>query len=187
MGRPPKTPPKNPKKKHLSLVRAPSPAEIQKAEKQVEALKLRKSGKSYTEIALELHITQNQAGCLVRDALHEMVQEKVDDMRKIEASRYDELLARAIKSIEEYEVDVKLFHETVGKQGKCAEPKVIIATQQHILEISREYRKLWGIDKPLKIEATGTGVLGVGISDLLRIRDAGKANGVQDDPPQLEP
>ena len=71
----------------------PKARSVEHVEKQAEALRLRKAGKTFEQIAQALGYTnRGTAYQLVMQALKATIQEPADDLRKLEAERLDALL-----------------------------------------------------------------------------------------------
>lgn len=69
-----------------------SPRRIVNAERQAQALQLRRAGAAYDEIARQLGYTKMGAWKAVASALKKTLQEPADDVRKLELERLDRLL-----------------------------------------------------------------------------------------------
>ena len=111
-----------------------SPQAIANKDKAVQALALRKTGATYEQIA-------NALGYGNRSAAHRAVQrllkahevEGVDELRKLEDSRLDEMLFAIYK---------------IAKSGD-------LGAIDRILRIAERRAKLWGLDAPAKTEISG--------------------------------
>jgi predicted transcriptional regulator len=162
-------------KKTRGIAKAPTHREVVVAVKQRQALELRKSGMSYHDIAFQMGITKAWAGEMVRQAIHESVQEVADDIRAIEIARFDEMQKRAQDELSMYTADIKAFHESGFKAGRCMDPKMFVEIQDHMLRISRERRKLLGLDAAIEVKGSGTAILG--LADLLKVQEVMGSNG----------
>jgi transcriptional regulator with XRE-family HTH domain len=167
--------PKKPPKPKLRLVKMPSVQALKIAERDREVLKLRNDGMEYRDIAEKLGITQAKAGEIVRDAIREIPEEDKKVMRALSEARFNRMLLDLQKTKDDYLKDVDLFHATYTKEGKCADPKQLVAIQAQMLEIERDRARLFGLNAPVKVEGAGA-IIGVGINDILRMNEAVKAN-----------
>lgn len=69
-----------------------SPRRVKSRERMTRALNLRASGATYQAIADDLDITAPSAHALVQKALHEIPAEAVDELRRVELGRLDQML-----------------------------------------------------------------------------------------------
>ena len=105
------------------------------------ALELRKTGKTYRQIAARLQCSLGAAHGYVTSALAELrseVLESARDLREIEIAKLDDLEARLRRRL---------------KPGGSDADGAKLATA--ILKISESRRKLLGLDAPQKIEHSG--------------------------------
>ena len=111
-----------------------SPRIIAEKEKAAQAVRLRKAGVTYDQIAAQLHYAnRSSARRAVARLLQANTAEVVDDLRTLEDGRLDDML-RAIYG--------------AAVQGD-------LATIDRILRISERRAKLWGLDAPTQTHVTG--------------------------------
>ncbi len=106
-----------------------------------QALELRKTGKTYRQIAVRLQCSLSVAHGYVTSALAELrseVLESARDLREIEIAKLDDLELRLRRRL-----------KPGGSDADCAK----LATA--ILKISESRRKLLGLDAPQRIEHSG--------------------------------
>ena len=113
-----------------------SPRRIASAEKQRQALELRKAGASYDQIAEKLG-WRGRSGAFnaVMRALRKTIQEPADDVRKLEVERLDALLLALWPQARQ------------GNQGAV----------DRVLRVMERRSKLLGLDAPTKQQVTGEG------------------------------
>lgn len=70
---------------------------VEKATKRQRAFALRRQGHSYEVIAAELGVNRNTVSIWVREAIRDIPQEEIDDLRAMELARLDELLRPMMK------------------------------------------------------------------------------------------
>lgn len=110
-----------------------SPAKISAAERRAKALEMRKGGMTYDAIGKNLGISQVAAYKHVKRALTLLVQEPLEEYRKVEFERLS-IMLRAIW------------------------PKVLAGNEKSIetgLKISQRICRLMGLDAPLKVDYRG--------------------------------
>lgn len=110
--------------------------QIAAAARQLEALRLRRQGKAYSEIAQELgYKSGSGAHAAVKGALKKTLQEAADDLRKIENARLDAMLLALWPAIEK------------------GDARAIAAA----VKISERRAKLNGLDEPAAVDVTSGG------------------------------
>jgi transcriptional regulator len=110
--------------------------QIAATEKQLQALKLRKQGVSYADIAKQVgYKSGSGAHAAVSKALKKTLQEPADDLRKIENERLDAMLSALWTKIE------------------AGNPQAVIAG----IKISERRAKLNGLDEPSEVDVTSAG------------------------------
>jgi hypothetical protein len=110
---------------------------LQAREREIKALDLRKRGKSYNEIGIELGMTDAAAYQMVMrvlEAYDHDIRENVPCVRQIELKRLDQYIVALQKRI------------------NTGDPKAILVA----LKVSERRAKLMGLDAPLKVAATDT-------------------------------
>lgn len=109
---------------------------IANKEKAVQALGLRKNGATYDQIANMLgYASRGSAYRAVQRLLKAHEVEEVDELRKLEDGRLDDMLVGIYK---------------IAKAGD-------LGAIDRILRIAERRAKLWGLDMPVKQEVTGKG------------------------------
>jgi hypothetical protein len=117
-----------------------SPRKIKAADKQVEALNLRRAGEDYEEIAQKVgYRAASGAWHAVRAALQRNIREPADEVRKLEVDRLDRLLGG-------------IWEKAVAGDGEAID---------RVLRIMKRRAELLGLDAPknLKMEHSGEVVL----------------------------
>lgn len=117
------------------------PRNVDSAEHARQALELRKTGKTYRQIAARLQCSLSVAHGYVAGALDELrsqVQESARDLREIEIAKLDDLELRLRRRL-----------KPGCSDADCAK----LATA--ILKLSESRRKLLGLDAPQKVEMSG--------------------------------
>ena len=110
--------------------------QITATEKQRRALELRRQGTAYSDIAAELgYKGASGAHAAVRTALKKTLQEPADELRRLENTRLDAMLAALWPGIEK------------------GDPKAIAAG----VKISERRAKLNGLDEPAEVDVTSGG------------------------------
>ena len=144
---------------------------IETAQRDAEAARLRSKGWSYRRIAAHFGIDHHSAYNAVHRALRDTLQEPAEELRTLELQRLDEELER----LEELETAARKVlarqHLTVAPSGQVvyhgSEPLVddgpALAAIDRLLKIdeqrrknSESRRKLLGLDKPAKLEHSGS-------------------------------
>jgi len=161
---------------------------IEKAEHTREALVLRKDGLDYDEIAQKLGLSKATVVTSIRDAIRAIPEEEARDLRALECARFDEMHRRTVKAIRVYEREVAQFEKSGGHAspigpGRCPSNQIFLELQEHLLSISRERRKMLGLDAPTEVKGSGIALLG--IADLLQVQEAMSKN--EDEWPSLPP
>jgi len=113
-----------------------SPRRIAAAEKQRQALELRKGGASYAAIAQALgYATPSGAQAAIDSALKKTIQEPAEKVRQLELERLDAML-------------LGLWNDArKGHQGAI----------DRVLRIMERRAKFAGLDAPVNVKHTGTG------------------------------
>jgi len=115
---------------------------LRKADK---ALKMRREGKTYRAIADELDLSNpGNAHRLVKRALAMTLQESADDLRQLDASRIDALIAAHWKAATGVSYD---------DEGKAVAPDA--AAGNLVLRAIDRHVKLFGLDMPTKVQLSG--------------------------------
>lgn len=125
--------------------------DIERTERQIEALNLRKIGLQYDEIAKRLgYSDKSGAWRSVKAALDRRVSEAANEMRIIQDERLDLLLSRVLTAVLQGDLDR-------------------VTT---VLQIEKRRADLWGLDAPKGVEVTGAsgGPIVTDVGSLLRQR-----------------
>lgn len=110
--------------------------QLSAVERQRKALELRKQGKTYAVIAVELgYRNTSGAHTAVKSALHKTLSEPAEELRLLEAERLDMLLA------------------AVWPSATNGEPKAV----ENALRIMERRAKLLGLDAPTTTDITSGG------------------------------
>jgi len=118
------------------------------AKKQAEAMQMRSLGMSLDEIAKRLgYASPSGAVQAIQAGLRRMLKGPADELRKIEDERLD-VAQRKV-------AEIMLREQVVDEDGNRSptDTEVLRAVDRWI-EISRRRSKLWGLDMPVKVEAT---------------------------------
>ena len=109
-----------------------SPLEPEDADREIQAIELRRNGYTFDQIAIEMNLNnRTHAWRIVQRALKRNVTEAVDDMRILEAERLDRLQYAS-------------WEKAVGGDLRAIDTS---------LRIMERRAKLFGLDAPNKIQA----------------------------------
>lgn len=127
----------------------------ERAVETVAALELKVGGASYREIGVALGLSTSQAYRRVNEALSEVMQPKVDQLRHLEAQRLDELNRHAHRVLNADHVLVQHGKIVLDKDGNTVvDQDLKLRAITVITRLSDSRRKLLGLDAPTQIEAT---------------------------------
>lgn len=115
--------------------------EVQRGDRRMNAIELRRAGKSFREIAEKLECNASTVLRDVRAALKEQSanSETVDEQRDLELARYDRYLA--------------VLEDNMGLGG-CPEcGRTDVKTIEAAIKVSKARRELKGLDAPTKTQA----------------------------------
>jgi len=127
------------------------------AERREEILRLRKRGLSYTEISSRMGIQRSACHRHVKTALaqlNEKVDHETEEYRRLESERLDLLISEGW-AIHEKATDPDTGAGYFGKNGSPGE--VALKALEQIRKAMADFRKLWGLDGPIKVEGSGPG------------------------------
>jgi Sigma-70, region 4 len=128
------------------LGRFASPVEI--TERRAAALRLRKLGYTYDEIAKALGVSGASAHKYVQRALHDMIAEPAEEVRQLELAKLDTLQLKVNQVLDR-------LHPQLTQSGKdtgFVDDGVVLAAIDRAVRISESRRKLLGLDAPQIIE-----------------------------------
>lgn len=109
---------------------------IDKADRQLKALQLRRDNLDYREIAVRLGVNVSTAFSDVKSAIRESMRETVDDVRELELARLDRIARQAQDAIDACEPDKRA---------------PLLST---LKSVSESRRKLLGLDAPTQVTLT---------------------------------
>lgn len=113
----------------------------QRRERAADALRLRKLGHSYEDIAEQLEISKTRAYEDVQEALREITAEPAEEVRKMELERLDGLLLRLNREIGR--IDTARNDETIEPKDAAG---AIVKLAGQILNIQERRAKLLGLE-----------------------------------------
>lgn len=116
--------------------------EVQRGDRRMNAIELRRAGKSFREIAEKLECNASTVLRDVRAALKEQSanSETVDEQRDLELARYDRYLA--------------VLEDNMGSGFACPEcGRTDVKTIEAAIKVSKARRELKGLDAPTKTQA----------------------------------
>jgi hypothetical protein len=156
--------------------------DLEHVARDAEAVKLRAEGLNYQQIADRLGwANKTTAYRSVERALKDILVPGVEELRKLEAERLDELRRKAYEVLTADHVVTqhgRIVTDDDGQPVKDHEP--VLKAIDRLLKVSVEYRKLFGIDAPVKADIT---VHQVDVEDLALmeiIREAQAANAARE-------
>lgn len=109
--------------------------DVLQAERRARALNMRRDGRTYEAIGVELGITPQSAYDMVKRALTTMVREPADETIKLERERLDMLLTAAVDRL----------------SANVGDPELNEKTTATILNIMARRAKLDGLDAPTRV------------------------------------
>lgn len=129
-------------------------------QRDADASRLRSEGRTFQEIADELGYSDR--GCAwrgVHRARRAVMREPVEHLVQVESARLDELYVAALEILERDHVTVNNGHIIKGSDGvPILDPGPKLAAIRELRNIRESYRKLYGLDRPAKLDATITEV-----------------------------
>lgn len=117
------------------------PEDLGRRETALLAMRLRRDGKTWDEVAAEAGYSSKQAAFrAVKRVLDRVEGETVDDYREVVSARYEALYAKAWEAI-----------ETAGAKGQLVGKGQLIAAARGVLD---SHAKLLGLTAPAKADVT---------------------------------
>lgn len=133
--------------------------DIDTAERDAEAARLRTRSWTYQQIAAELGMSQSAAHAAVKRVLQETVQEPAEDLRKLELDRLDDMAQVVTKVLEKHHITVSNGKVVYLGDKPLEDNAPILAAVDRLLKIQERRAKLLGLDIPVKQEVNvGGGV-----------------------------
>jgi predicted transcriptional regulator len=132
--------------------------DINTAERDAEAARLRTRSWTYRQIAAELGISQTAAYEAVKRVLLETVQEPAEDLRKLEIDRLDEMAQVVTGVLEKHHVTVSNGKVVFLEGEPLTDNAPILAAVDRLLKIQERRARLLGLDIAVKQEIELSGV-----------------------------
>ena len=123
------------------------------AERQAEALRLRRDGLSYSEIATRLgYADKATAYNAIRAALKEITREPAEEVKKLELERLDKLFAESMAIVESAPVKEVDDDGNLDLDAFDESQRVRLDAIRTALKVSERRSKLEGLDAPVKTQ-----------------------------------
>ncbi len=145
--------------------------DLETAERDAEAARLRKRSWTYQQIADHLGINRSSAYQAVQRVLKETVQEPAEDLRTLELERLDDMAQAVLKVLEKHHVTVSNGRIVFLGDEPLIDDAPVLAAVDRLLKIQERRAKLLGLDIPVKQEIDVSGgveyrIVGVSAEDL---------------------
>lgn len=138
------------------------------AQRDAEALELRKRGLSYSEIARALgYANEGGAHKAVQRGLQAIVAEPAQDVRELELARLDVLWKRALKALERHHVTVSNGRVVYLGDTPIEDDTQALQAIDRLLKIQERRARLIGLDAPVKHEVRNVSAIDAEIERLL--------------------
>lgn len=133
---------------------------ITTAERDAQAAKLRAEGWTFQQIADEIGFPdKSQAHKAVRRALNDVIKGPAEQLLAQEAARLDTLYEEALAVLERDHLTVSHGRIIKGDDGQpILDDGPKLAAIDRLVKIRESYRRLFGLDQPVKVDARVTEV-----------------------------
>jgi hypothetical protein len=151
------------------------------ARQDARAAELRAEGWTFQRIADEIGCSEATARVGCRRALRDIVQGPAEKLLAMEAERLDTLYEEALQVLERDHVMVshgRIIKDDDGNPMRDDGPK--LAAIDRLVKVRESYRRLLGIDRPVKVDATVHQVTPEDIELAELVREAQAKNAVEE-------